>query len=164
MFPDTGELQAQATEALRRHESAQEQIVQLLAQMLDQLGTSPITVAVTDTEVSPGAEVEFPVPGTARQTIKRSAVGGLISVTSAAAAVVLLANNRRLGCSIINKGTAGVTLYLCKPGDVPSGAQAQIWVGPGGGAWDGRLGNLLWCGNVSAVSDGATGNLAVTEV
>lgn len=156
---------ADAQAALQRHEASQTTIAALLAQMLDQMGTSPITVAVTDTEVSPGAEVEFPVPGTARQTIKRITAGGVVVPDTAAVTLVVPSDNRRLGGTIINMDTAaGVTLLLADPNQ--TAGVARIWLAPGGGAWDMRLGNLLWCGNVSALSDAApNGNgLAVAVV
>ena len=68
-----------------------------------------------------------------------------------------------MGGRIVNTGSVAVTLYLTERA-VPVVGVPAVWLAPSGGTWDMRLGNVLWCGNVSAIAASATSTLTVAEV
>jgi hypothetical protein len=113
---------------------------------------------ITELAVHDGAHQElileqFPVAGSKRVVARRTGGGfDSLPVPTAPGVLVLAGNTARLGCQLVNSGTSPVILYLSdmlRPG-VPA-----IWLGPSGGSWDGRFGNMVWCGNVFAVAQGA---------
>lgn len=97
---------------------------------------------------------DSPVRGKTRLSISDRRVTGNDGLTLTAAAAALLVVPElpgRLGGSIVNSGANPVTLYLSAPGRAQTGVGA-LWLAANGGSWDFRLGNVLWCGPVSAIS------------
>lgn len=136
---------------------------QLLASILAQSRTDLIEVAVADSEHREMVLEKFPVSGAKRVLAYRTSTGtdGLAVPTTGV--LVVSANTGRVGGQIVNSGSNAVILYLCAAGKAQTGAGA-IWLGAGGGSWDFRLGNVLWCGSVSAVAQVASSTLTVAEV
>lgn len=133
------------------------------------LETQPDAIAVSDAELDPGFELDFPFPGARRATISRTCVGNDVA-TQAGGSQVVGPNTKRLGGSIVNKGATGVTLLISSTigsgaaTAAGSGGVGRVWLGPNGGAWDFRLANLCWCGGVYAIPDSGTPTLSIAEV
>jgi hypothetical protein len=141
----------------------------LLASILSELRSGTIEVGVGDVQFREMVLDQFPVVGSKRILAYRTGNGSdaaAVGTGTAAAPInglVLSANEGRLGGQIVNTGTNPVILYLtARPVPVP-GVPA-VFLAASGGAWDFRLGNLLWCGNVSAVGQGGTSTLTTAEV
>ena len=124
----------------------------LLTEIRDALRGSAINVAISNHVTDPETIANFPVPGMQRLVLPKIATGGKLVVSSNAVASVLPHNPSRYGGTIVNVGEFEVTLILA--GTDTAGAQnaglGQIGLVAGGGSWDLRLGNLLWCGSISA--------------
>src|SRR5512146_2982482 len=127
---------AQGFEAVQRHLSQQDTVISLLEQLATQEGPGLQTLAVTDTEVPGGIEIDFPIPGSRRWLVPRLATGGEFAIPKTLVSV-LAANNRRLGGTIVNRGSADVKLILATPAAAASqGGLASIFLTAHGGSWD----------------------------
>jgi hypothetical protein len=139
----------------------------LLQRIADQTGAGIQSAAVTDDETPPDLIVDFPIKGSERILIQRSATGGAVGLVVASYANVLPSNNRRIGGTIVNRGEADARLLLTTaqlagaPGT--QGAFGSITLKAGGGSWDMRLGPLLWAGNICAAAI-KTGAIEVTTL
>jgi hypothetical protein len=105
---------------------------------------------------------KFPVTGAKRVLVYRTGNGfDNFAVPAAPGALVLPANEARLGLRLANSGaTNAIVLYLAE--SQRAGVPA-IYL-PAGASWDGRLGNVLWAGNITAVALTAPGTLIGGEV
>lgn len=131
-----------------------------LGRIVRQLAAQPGVLAVSDETAPPGIVADFPVDGAERLIVQRAATQ-LSVEASTTLQLALPSNVKRLGLTIVNRGTVGATVCLSDN----SGAAGQgIWLAPNGGAWDGRLGNMLWCGNISLIADSGTTDVSVVEV
>ena len=142
----------------------------LLQRLLTNERADVIHLCVTDREPAQLLMDNFPVPTARRLIVRRPGNGGTIPLTAGVATLILPANDNRLGGTVVNFGTANVTLFLSvdllTPGTstpLPQGS-AQIGLNSGGGAWDLRLSNVLWCGSVVAVAAAGGTTMTVAEV
>jgi len=148
-----------------------------LARTNDQLGhllrqeQAEITqLCVTDREPAQQTMHNFPVPGARRLIVRRAGTGGSPSLAAGVPTLVVAANENRLGGALVNVGNASVTLFLAVDLLEPGSAQPltmgapQIGLNANGGAWDFRLGSLLWCGNVIAIAATGGTSLTIAEV
>lgn len=135
----------------------------LLRALLAEARTNPIDIAVADSQHREMVLDQFPVTGSKRALVYRTGSGfdGLAVPTTGV--LVLGSNVARLGGTIVNLGANAVILYLTSTGVQTAGAPA-IWLAATGGSWDFRLGNVLWCGSVSAVAQTAGTTVTVAEV
>jgi hypothetical protein len=92
---------------------------------------------------------QFPVAGSRRALSYRTGNGSDAYAVPTTGVVLTPANEARLGCQFVNSGANAVILYLS---DQQRKGVPCVWLAAGGGAWDGRFGNLLWAGNVFAVA------------
>jgi hypothetical protein len=140
----------------------------LLAAILAELRGGALEVSVSDAHRRELILSKFPVTGAKRALAYRTG-GGADSVAVATAAtppvpqVVMVANQARLGGQIVVSGTNPVVLYLTERA-VPTTGVPAIWLAGSGGSWDFRLGNVCWCGNVSAVALTGASTLTVAEI
>jgi hypothetical protein len=141
----------------------------LLAAILTELRSGALEMSVSDAHRRELILNKFPVTGAKRALVYRTGNGNdAVSVATAtyatpAQAVVLIANQSRLGGRIVNTGANAVILYLTER-PVPVVGVPAVYLPANGGAWDLLLGNVLWCGNVSAVAQTATSTVTVAEV
>lgn len=143
----------------------QETTNELLKNIADNSGPGVQTLAVTEREVGGGIEVDFPVEGGTRWLIPRLATGGSFTVPQNEYVRVLEANNRRLGGTIVNRGSSPVILILANPNTAASQAGlGELYLSALGGSWDFRLGSLLWCGSVCAYGDEGESTVSIVEV
>lgn len=152
-------------EFAERHFDNQETIQELLKNIADNSGPGVQTLAITERELGGGVEVDFPVEGGTRWLIPRLATGGSFEVPEGFVQL-LEHNNRRLGGTIVNRGTHDVILILASA-QTASGQAAglgEVFLKQGGGSWDFRLGSLLWCGSVCARALGGESIVTITEV
>ena len=83
------------------------------------------------------------------------------ATVAASSGLALAYNVARQGSSWVNDGTIGIYLGL----GVAAVVGKDIYLGPGGGSWDGQIGPLVFIGNVYAIAiSGSSNNLCVTEV
>lgn len=136
---------------------------QFLQAILAQLRTQVLQVAVGDTQQQELSLNNFPVAGAKRVIAQRNGAGYDFFSVPTTGALVLSVNEGRLGGQIVNSGANAVVLYLWANGAAGAGKPA-IWLAPNGGSWDFRLGNLTWCGSVSAVAQTGASTLSVAEV
>jgi hypothetical protein len=139
-----------------------------LAAILAELRSGALEMSVSDSHRRELILSKFPVTGAKRALVYRTGAGSdgvTVPATGAAqAALVLVSNQSRLGGRIVNSGTNPVILYLTER-PVPAAGVPAIFLPTGGaGAWDLRLGNVVWCGNVSALGQGGTSTITVAEV
>jgi hypothetical protein len=106
---------------------------------------------------------DWPVQGGKRLIVPRTGYGQTTVLTTAATRL-LPSHEARLGLTIVNIGANAVTLWLCELGEVSATARPQIWLGSGGGSWDGRLGVIPWCGEVCAVAAAGGTTVTIAEV
>jgi hypothetical protein len=139
----------------------------LLAAILAELRAGALEVSVADSHKREIVLNKFPVTGAKRALAYRTGAGMdalTVPATGAAQASLILASNQaRLGGQIVNSGTNPVILYLTER-PVPVPGVPAIWLASGGGSWDFRLGNVCWCGNVSALGQGGTSTISVAEI
>jgi len=140
----------------------------LLAAILTELRSGALEVSVSDGHKRELILHKFPVTGAKRALAYRTGTGAdavTVPATGALqAALVLASNQARLGGRIVNSGTNPVILYLTER-PVPTTGVPAIYLPTGGaGAWDFRLGNVCWCGNISALGQGGTSTLTVAEI
>jgi hypothetical protein len=133
----------------------------LLHSILAELRSSTVEVGVSDAQGREMVLDQFPVPGSKRVLVYRTGNGfdGLAVPTTGVLALV--ANEARLGLSLINTGANAIILYLS---DHRGPGLPAVWLAASGGAWDGRVGNLAWAGNVFAVAQTGASTLAGGEV
>jgi len=136
---------------------------ELLQALLGKERTDVLEVAVADSLHREMVLERFPVAGAKRVIANRTTTGNDNLLVPTTGVEVVGANSARLGGSIVNSGANNVILYLARGGLAAPGAGA-IWLVANGGSWDFRLGNLLWCGSVSAVAQVAASSLTVAEV
>lgn len=131
----------------------------LLAAIVGALDARPDMLAITDDGPTLVSK-DFPYEGAVRAVVRRTATGA--NQPAAGVPGLLFGTNvNRLGGSVVNKGAAGVTLYLASGALAGSGT---VWLSPNGGAWDFKLSDAVWCGNVYAVADSGNVNVAAAEV
>lgn len=128
----------------------------ILAAILAELRTETAEVGVSDATGREMVLDQHPVAGCKRILAYRTGngfgLGGLSIPTTGVLA--LPANEARVGLTFINAGANAVILFLAAQ---QQGGCLTIWLAGNGGAWDGLVGGLLWCGNVFAVAQvGAT--------
>lgn len=146
--------------------------MQMAEEALNQLGllveaadTSTMQLAVTNVGDDPALQKDFPTPGSQRWIVHRLATGGTLLLPAGVPTDALGPNVNRLGGTIVNWGTTVVVLTLANAAtDVAQEGLAEIVLNPEGGSWDFRLGNLMWCGAVSAESLVGEGKLSIAEV
>jgi hypothetical protein len=140
----------------------------LLQALLAAARTENVQVGVSDAQAQEMTLEHFPVAGSRRVLVRRTGNGNDNFPLPTTGALVLPANEARLGCRITNTGANPVLLYLAD--QARKGAPA-IYLGvatPGnevlGASWDGRLGTIAWAGNVFAVPQGGATTLAIAEL
>lgn len=138
----------------------------LLEEIRDALQASVINLGVSNHVQQPITVADFPVQGAQRWVLPRIATGGRFEAPEGVGkAIVLLRHNAaRLGGTIVNVGEKEATIILSGEKEAGGAALAQIGLVPGGGSWDLRLGNLPWCGSISAFGVGGATFLTVAEV
>lgn len=152
--------------------------VSLLRNILSELRSGVLEIAVGDQSQQELVLTQFPVTG-ARRTIAYRTGSGFdtfevpAQTTPLSPATPLLpANEGRLGGEIRNYGSAVCYLYLTERNVVPGSATGVPCIflgtpsdGPGAISWDFRLGNVVWTGGVSVSVLGSTATtLSVAEV
>jgi hypothetical protein len=140
----------------------------LLAAILAELRSGVLEMSVADSHRRELILNKFPITGARRALVYRTGAGAdsvTVPATGAVqSALVLVGNEGRIGGRIVNSGTNPVILYLTER-PVPVSGVPAIWLPTGGaGAWDLRLGNVVWGGNVSALGQGGTSTLSIAEV
>lgn len=150
-------LAGRADHALSRLDEVMDLILEALDTRVEQL-------CVTDVSSDPGLQKDFPVRGAQRWVIHRLAVGGVRELVAATPTDVVAPNVNRLGGTIVNQGATTVVLTLASAAaDVAQEGLAEIVLTPNG-SWDFRLGNILWCGTISAESLAGAGKITIAEV
>lgn len=145
--------------AVLEHLDTQRQVIELLEKIVRQSESLTPDLVISDADVNGEIDVSFPINGVCRAMIRRTAVSSSWTIGTSSQ-LVLPANSRRLGVTIVNTGTVGCTIT---PGETAT-QYGGIWIASGGGAWDGRISHLLWSGNISAIADSGTTTLSVVEV
>jgi len=142
----------------------------LLAAILAELRSGALEASVSDGHRRELILNKFPITGARRALVYRTGNGGdgvpVLATGAAQGALVLPSNQARLGGRIVNSGTNPVILYLTER-PVPTTGVPAIFLAGGGAAastWDFRLGNVCWCGNVSALGQGGTSTLTIAEI
>jgi hypothetical protein len=139
----------------------------LLAAILTEIRAGMLELSVGDAHRRELVLNKFPVTGARRALVYRTGAGSdsvaVPATGPAQAALVLPANEGRLGGQIVNSGTNPVILYLTER-PVPVAGVPAVWLASAGGSWDFRLGNVCWCGNVSALGQGGTSTLSLAEI
>ena len=140
----------------------------LLAAILAELRSGVLEMSVADSHRRELILNKFPITGARRALVYRTGAGAdsvTVPATGAVqSALVLVGNEGRIGGRIVNSGTNPVILYLTER-PVPVAGVPAIWLPTGGaGAWDLKLGNVVWGGNVSALGQGGTSTLSIAEV
>lgn len=144
-------------------------VVQRLGEQLV-AGRSSITqLCVTDREPAQLQMRNFPVPGAQRLIVRRPGQGGSYTLAANTPTLLCAANENRLGLTIVNAGAHAITLFgstdLLEPGSSsPLAGGAPQAILAAGASWDGRLGNLQWCGSVLAVDTTGGATVSVWEV
>ena len=140
-------------ELVTRHLRNSARYLQVIA---EELAAQVQEICVTDNIGDAGSSYQknFPIPGVTRRIVQRTG-NGFVNLAIPITGILVLPNNdSRIACSLQNSGSNAVILYLSdqvRPG-VPT-----VYLGAGGGSWDGRFGNKDWNGNVFAVAQtGAT--------
>lgn len=127
--------------------------LRLLREIRDNGRSSQVNVAISDTVAEPLQINDFPTEGSSRLVLPRIPTGGGIEVSKAKSVQLLEPNLNRYGGTIVNSGKNSVILILTEAARGLAPAVAQVWLIREGGSWDMRLGNMLWCGAVSAIVD-----------
>lgn len=144
-------------------------VVTRLGEQLIAERSSVTQLCVTDREPAQLQMRNFPVPGAQRLIVRRPGAGGSYTLAANTPTLICAANENRLGLMVANSATHAVTLYgstdLLEPGSSsPLAAGAGQLVLPGGGLWEGTLGNLFWCGSVLAVDTTGGAVVSIWEV
>ena len=135
----------------------------ILGELLRQDRADLLDIGVGDFQGREMILEQFPTTGSRRVIAFRTGNGNPSMTVPTAGVLALPDNAGRLGGQIVNSGGAAVVLYLCGAG-IPTQGVPAIYLAANGGSWDFRLGNLLWCGNVTAVAQGSPSTLTVAEV
>lgn len=142
--------------------------LRLLRGLLRQEQSEIQELCVTDREPPEQRMENFPLPGSCRLIVRRPGAGGTYALAANVPNQVLEANENRLGGRITGDPVNPITLYLSNdllsPGTANplTVAAAQIRL-PAAGAWDLKLGDVLWCGHIIALAT-ATSSICVAEV
>lgn len=121
-----------------------------IRELLENLQTSPTRVAFGGSYTEQRL-ANWPVSGHQR-IVARGRVHGGTQVLPAAAYTDLMSRDAgRGGLSIVNTGVNPVYVYLAPAGDAQNGGTPTGWL-TGGGDWDGKISDELWCGAVSVQS------------
>ena len=144
-------------------------VVQRLGEQLIAERAGITQLCVTDREPAQLQMRNFPVPGAQRLIVRRPGAGGSYTLTASTPMLLVAANENRLGLTVVNSSAHAITLYgstdLLEPGSsAPLAAGAPQAILPAGQSWDGRLGNLQWCGSVLAVDSTGGAVVSVWEV
>ena len=130
-----------------------------------QFETAPHQIAALDGSQRQSRKMQdFPIQGVSRYIVPKSGYGQAVALTAATNTVLLPINEARLGLQIVNSGTAAVTLYLGALGEIGVRALPQLWIGAGGGSWDGMLSETIWCGNICAVAGAGGSTVTIAEI
>ena len=124
-------------------------IVTLLGSLLAEARAEVQELGVSD---APGRELtleHWPAVGSKRTVVERTGNGYDGLAVSTTGVLLVPANEARIGSTWINSGANPIIIYLASY--AKKGAPA-VWLAANGGAWDGRFGNLPWCGNLFAVA------------
>jgi hypothetical protein len=132
----------------------------LLASILAELRGDTVEIGVSDAYGRELVLDQFPVPGCKRILAYRTGNGFASFSVPTAGALVLAANEARLGIQLTNSGTSAVLLYLS---DQPRAGVPVVYLAAGA-SWDGRFGNLSWAGNIFAAAVGSSSTLAGGEL
>lgn len=136
----------------------------ILASILAELRSGVLQIGAADVRARELVLDQFPVPGSKRVLPYRTGNGSDgLAIGTTGLTLVIAANEGRLGGMIVNAGANAVILYLTER-NAPAEGIPAIWLAASGGSWDFRLGNVLWCGNVSAIAITAASSLTVAEV
>lgn len=140
----------------------------MLRALLTQERAEVQELCVTDREPPAERMANFPTPGATRLIVRRPGAGGTYPLAANAPTPILEANENRLGGRITGDPAVAVTLYLSTdlltPGTANPLAVAAATIRlPIGGAWDLKLGDVLWCGHVIALAT-AIASVCVAEV
>jgi hypothetical protein len=138
--------------------------LKVLEAIRDALRGSAVNMAISNHVTEPVTLTDFPFAGAIRWLIPRQATGGRLAVEEAVQVRALEHNPSRIGGTIVNVGEKEVTLTLTDRLGAALPGQGQIGLVAGGGSWDLRLGNMLWCGSVAAAGVGGNSTLTVVEV
>lgn len=146
-----------------RADLALDRLNEVMDLILEALDTNVEQICVTDDSSQPGLQKDFPVKGAQRWIIDRTPDGRNLPLENGVITPVLPANVNRLGGTLVNNGEKAITLYLAKPSQINAGT-ATIILSANGGSWDFRLGNLFWCGSVTAKAVGGASEVSIAEV
>jgi hypothetical protein len=140
----------------------------LLRSLLSQESSDIAELCVSDREPPENRAENFPTRGVTRLIVRRTGNGGLYTLVAAGQAQLLQPNENRLGGRIVNTGANPAVLFLAadllQPGSAAPLGEGAAQIGLSAGqAWDLKLGDLLWCGTVIAVSTLGT-TLTAAEV
>lgn len=141
---------------------------QLLRDLLRQQQSEVTELCVSDREPPEQRMENFPLPGSCRLIVRRPGAGGSYALQANVPNPILEANENRLGGRITGDPANVITLFLSNDLLTPASANpltvaaAQIRL-PVGGAWDLKLGDVLWCGHVIALATIAS-TICVAEV
>lgn len=116
--------------------------------------------------VGPGLEIVYEYPGINRYQLSRSGTPPNNTSIPTTGALIYGHNPNRLGIQIVNYGLYPVLIYLGYSGSVSTATAGfgSMWLSADGGAWDGKIGDLLWTGSLYGVGQGGTTTLAGIEV
>lgn len=161
---------ALAHAAVGAHLNSMTAVVERLDAIRKELTSGGLTsLVVTDEEVHPSIQKDWPIEGAERAIVQRTPDGGLFTVTTTVG-VLWPANENRLGLRIVNRGAVGVTLFLGGVVHTSGGPIAgstlgtgQVWLAALGGSWDGQLGQVLWGGSLLAQADSASTTVTVSD-
>ena len=138
--------------------SAVKDIRLLLRQMVKSQATDLQRIAVTN-EGRRGVILENWPPYTSDQRVlvPNGSNGGTYTLTANAPLSIVQSEDARLGGLITAIGPTAITLYLGSLGDYQANQQRGIvYLGNVGSSWNLRLGEILWAGDIVAVSTGAS--------
>lgn len=123
-----------------------------IIQLLENLKGQDTPHLATGSAQTPQKLENWPIPGHFRYVTPYRGNGGLIAATAGVFQDVAEGDPGRMGLSLINSGANPAFVYGARAGDAENGGVPTGYVGPNGGAWDGRISGELWCGPVSIQS------------
>jgi hypothetical protein len=125
-----------------------------------------VEIAVGDFHRQTLVQDNWPVAKCKRITVTRLPSGTDTLTVTTTGAQILPGNMSRIGGMIVNYGGNGIILYLTDATAAPFArpGKGALYLAPNGGAWDLRLGNVLWAGNIVGVAQGGSTTLTVCEV
>lgn len=154
MTPQVPGMAGLVANRIDQHMAAMQEQTLLLQAILNQTAGDPAQLALTDGAPGLALTKNFPYEGATRAILTRTpqAPHGV----SGANGLLFDADSNRIGGQLVNKASAGLTLFLS---DQARSATGTLWLAPNGGSWDFRLSGAVWCGNVFGVAD--TGNVNI---